>query len=308
MGNYKGLCPLDCRPYSFTDKGLCVNNHIRYMLARTQSMFRYERLPETIPARDLELMLQCNGNVCITDKPGQLYAFTGGMGGAPDAYYRPTIYTVANPALSFNDSLKIGEDCIVIANDSLFTGLLPLMRRYATALTENELSMRLVTINSRQASTISAGDDKTLKAAEKYLKDLEDGKPAAIGEAAFFDGVKVQPYGNAGYTNAIVSLIEHEQYLKASWFNDMGLNANYNMKREAINSNESQLNDDMLLPLIDDMLKQRREGLEKVNAKYGTNITVDFASSWKDNAQELAAEQAAMNDPEEPEEQETENV
>jgi hypothetical protein len=55
------------------------------------------------------------------------------------------------------------------------------------------------------------------------------------------------------------------------------------MKRESINSNESQLNDDMLHPLIDDMLKMRREALEQVNEMFGTNITVDFDSAWKDN-------------------------
>ena len=55
------------------------------------------------------------------------------------------------------------------------------------------------------------------------------------------------------------------------------------MKRESINSNESQLNDDMLHPLIDDMLKQRKLALEKVNAKYGTNITVELDGAWKTN-------------------------
>jgi hypothetical protein len=71
--------------------------------------------------------------------------------------------------------------------------------------------------------------------------------------------------------------------LKAGLFNELGLNSNYNMKRESINSNESQLNDDMLHPLIDDMLAMRREALEKVNEMFGTNITVDFNSAWKDN-------------------------
>ena len=59
------------------------------------------------------------------------------------------------------------------------------------------------------------------------------------------------------------------------------------MKRESINSGESQLNNDMLLPLIDDMLKQRQEGAEKVNDMFGTSITVELASSWEDNQEEI---------------------
>ena len=83
------------------------------------------------------------------------------------------------------------------------------------------------------------------------------------------------------------NLIELEQYLKASWYNELGLNANYNMKRESINSGESQLNNDMLIPLVDDMLKRRKEGAEKVNNMFGTNITVELASAWEDNQEEI---------------------
>ena len=73
---------------------------------------------------------------------------------------------------------------------------------------------------------------------------------------------------------SLTNLIEYHQYLKAGLFNELGLNSNYNMKRESINSNESQLNDDMLHPLIDDMLARRREALEEVNAMFGLNVSV----------------------------------
>ena len=54
------------------------------------------------------------------------------------------------------------------------------------------------------------------------------------------------------------------------------------MKREAVNTSEAQLNNDSLLPLIDDMLRQRQIGVEKINKMFGTNITVSLASSWED--------------------------
>lgn len=86
-------------------------------------------------------------------------------------------------------------------------------------------------------------------------------------------------------------LIEYQQYLKASWFNEIGLNANYNMKREKLSTTESQMNSDALLPLVDDMLEQRRLGVEKVNEMFGTNITVDFCSSWKKLIEEFESNQ-----------------
>lgn len=279
-------------------------DHIDYMLARTHRMFKWDNLPDTIPDRIPELFLQINGHVCFTEVNGDLYILTGGLGGPPDPYYMPTLYTVANPALNYSRSLKIGDDCIVMPNDSMYKGLMPLFTRYAAAMTETELSIFIASINSRISEIISASDDDTKESAEIYLQHIQDGELGVIGESAFMEGVNVHA-GNAGSVHTIIEdLIELEQYQKASWYNELGLNANYNMKRESINSGESQLNRDALLPLVDDMLQVRQEKIEQVNSKYGTDIKIDFASAWKDNEIEITEEQKAINgDPEAPEQE-----
>ena len=294
---YKYYDGIVIEPYNFSDKKKCINNYIRYMLSRTQSMFKYDNLPDTIPQRMLELYLQSKGNCVITKVNDELYALVGGLGGEPDAYYRPTLYTVANPYLKFNKVLKIDEDCVLIYNDSLMTGLMPMFSRYATQLVENDISMNIADINSRIISLISATDDRTRTSAEQYLKDVTEGKLGIIADNSLIndDSIKAQVFGNSSSSDTIKNLIEYHQYIKASWFNDLGLNANYNMKREAINSSESALNDDALLPLIDDMLKCRKEAIDKINEMFGTNITVSLSSSWEDNVEELNLEQEIMS-------------
>ena len=276
------------QPLDFSNKSERVTDYILRMLNITQSMFEYEGLPETLPQRNIEVMLQTGRHICITDKATptkELYAFNGGMGGEPDPYYLPTLYVVANPALKFSASLVIGEDCVVIRNDSMYTGLLPLLEKYATLETEVDISLKLASINARIMSLISTDDDNAFKSAMEYLKNIEDGKLGVIGESAFLNGIKVNDFAKTNST--ITQLIELKQYLRAIKFNDIGLNANYNMKRESINSNESQLNEDALLPFIEDMLKQRQEGFEEVNKKYGTNIKVKLSSSWKVKKEEF---------------------
>ena len=252
---------------------------ILYMLARTQSMFDYEGLPETIPSRNLEIMLQLNGNVFFTQVDGKYYVFIGGLGGEPDVYYEPTIYTVANPALKYSANLKIGEDGVLIRSDSYGIGLLPMMQKYGALMVENEFTMRIADINARIAFLLSAADDKTEKSALTFLKRIFDGQMGVISDSAFLESLKVN---NAGTENSIrlTDLIEYQQYLKAAWFNDLGINANYNMKRESISPDEAQLNNDGLLPLIDDMLESRQQALEKINEMYGLNISVKLDSSW----------------------------
>lgn len=280
------LPSLSSEPYDFLDKPQCISNLIAYTLCRTQSMFDWKNLPDSIPQRNLELMLQLNGNVCFYSVNGTLYVFTGGLGGAPNVYYMPTKYVIANPALNLSKTLTIDEDCVVVRNDSLYIGLLPLMSRYATAMTEAEISIYDATINSRIIDLIVATDDRTHEAAKKFLQDVIDGKLGVIAGNAFFEGIKAQPYGVQGHSS-LTDLVELMQYHKASFFNELGLNSNFNMKRESINVEETQMNQDALIPLIDDMLRSRQEGCEKVNAMYGTNISVDFASAWKDNRLEL---------------------
>ena len=274
--------------YDFNDKEAAVRNYIAYMLDRTQRIFKYKGLPDTIPQRMLEFLLQVNGYACFGECKGDLYAFYGGLGGEPDAYYRPTKCVVANPYLKFNKTFEIDKDCVIMRNDSLLYGLLPLFSRYATAMAENDISFRLSSVNTRIEFLLSAPDDSTKQAAEKFLKDIEEGKQGVIASNEFLEGIKAQEVGRSMRT--FTDLIEYQQYLKASWFNEIGLNANYNMKREKLSTTESQMNNDALLPLVEDMLEQRRLALEKINEMFGTDISVDFASSWEKLLKEFEAE------------------
>ena len=247
-------------------------------------------IPDTIPAKFLELLLQINGYACIAEDKGKLYAFYGGLGGEPDEYYQPTICVVANPALKLSKTYTIKKDCVLGRNDVLMYGLTNLFRRYATAMVENDISFRMASINARVNSLISAPDDPTKDAANQYLADLENGKLGAVAANEFLDGIKVQPMSSSLRT--FTDLIEYQQYIKASWFNEIGLNANYNMKREKLSTTESQMNNDALLPLVDQMLRCRQEMCDEINAMFGTEISVSFGSSWE----QLAAEMQAMTD------------
>lgn len=286
-----------CTSWDFRDKQRSIDFKVTEMLIRLQSLTEYEDLPETIQKKDLELLLMTSGFGVGLEHEGKPYILFSSLGGVRDQNYEPTEAIISNPYLNISKTLTIGKDCVVIRNDSLRMGVLPILTKYATLMTENELSIWIASTMTRLFSIIVADDDKKLMAANKFISGIESGKLAAIlsetskqdkilGTQSNGIGIETQPYGNAGSTNAIQNLIELQQYLKASQYNDLGLNANYNMKRESLNSTESQLNDDALMPLIDDMIKNREEGLEQFNKMFGTNIKVKKSSAWEDNQQE----------------------
>lgn len=298
---------LKIEPYAFKDKQTAIGNYISYMICRTQGIFEWEGLPQSIPQKFIELYCQLNGYAGIAKYKDTLYTFFGGLGGEPNEYYEPTIFTVANPALNFSANLKIDEDCVIIKNDSLYKGLLPLFRKYATLLTENDLTIKICDINSRLASVISAQDDRTQKSAEKMLNDLEKGDLGIVGDSAFLEGVKTQPYG--GNSQQLPNLIELDQYLQGRWLNEIGLQANWNGKREAVGTQELEANDDALTPLIFDMLKCREEACEKINKMFNLNVSVKLRGPWEEKAKAEEAEIAQVEEIiENPEEEKKEDI
>lgn len=277
-GIYSGIKGI---PWDRTEKEVNVRTNVLYMLNRSLGMFRYTGLPDTVKAYDLERLLQTNGyGVWTRDDKGDLYAFYGGLGGMYNAYGQPTQATISNPWLKFNATVDLMSDkAVLMRNDFMMMGLVPIYSKYSTLMVENEITMVLAGYTKRVNHIISANDDNTADSARNFLKKVEDGEVGFITETKLFDSLKTNPFGG-GTNNNFTDLIEMQQYLKASMYNEIGLDANFNMKRERLNSAEVEMNSDALYPLIDQMLQSRRDALDEINSTFGTEITVEFNSSW----------------------------
>ena len=291
LGDTDGSVNCTC---DILDKERSTFNYVQYMFDRTNRMFHYRNLPDTIPEPMLEYMLQIYGSVAILEKDGDLYAFRCHFGGPRDPYYRPTQAVVANPALNIEKSFRIVNHlppferatweamppCVRFLNDSQIQGLLPLFSRYATQMAENDVSIRSAQINLRQQTVIVADTGPEIQSAESYMASLEQGKLSSIQKRPFADGIKVMN-AVSGQSNTVIQLIELHQYLKASWYNEIGLNSNFNMKRQYMSSDEVNSSADIMLPLIDNMLFSRQQAVEAINKEFGTNISVEKDSAWE---------------------------
>ena len=289
------------------DKQELVKSYIRYMLSQTTEMFEYTGLPDSIPQKEIEILLQINGFAIWKEVKGKLYVFFGGLGGILNEYYKPTRAIISNPYLKYNADLEIDKECVVMFNDKLRNSLMPMFNRYAYLLAETDISIRFVSINSRIPYLVNADDDNTKDSAETVLKDVWDGKKlGVIVNKKLLDknGVFTSEFG-ARLNNNIKDLIELRQYLKSSWYMELGIQSNYNMKRESLNSSETTMDESVLLPLIDDMLETRKVGLEKVNKMFGVNIDVKLSSSWEKIREEIKNELAKQEMESQSEQQET---
>ena len=261
------------------DKNKSVNYYIDSTLNKTQSMFIYDGLPETLPPCELENLMQTNGFAFVTEVNGNLYAFNGGLGGEPNVYYKPTKITVANPALNLSKEYDIESEGVLFKNDYLCRGLMPIIGKSAVLLTDCNISLNTAAIYSRLTMLISASDDKTKQSADIFIEKLLNGDFSIIAENAFLSGIKLQ--SNSIQHRPLTDLIELMQYYKSNLLAEIGLNSNYNMKRERLTEGETLMNVDDLLPFVENMLTERKNAVEKLNAKYGLNVTVDLKSAWK---------------------------
>ena len=264
------------------DKEWVFKTYKSYFYMRLLEMFEYKNLPDTIPSEMLEMYLLSGGCCFFTQVNGEYYVFEGSLGGEPDPYYRPTLFTVANPALKLSENYDIQKDGVLCKNDKLLFGLDYLLTRTASLMAENLITMNMADVILRSIMMLSAPDDRTRASAEEFLKKLKKGEMGVIADSPLFDGIKRfdSSHSSSGY---ITQFIEYHQYIKGSFFNEIGLNANFNMKRESIGKGEASLTQDTIFPICDTMFSSRKEFVKKINEKYGLDISVDFSSIWKQN-------------------------
>lgn len=293
------------------NKQMLIDSYFKYMQAKTCEMFEWKNLPKTIPQRELELILQiCRfaifAKAPLKDKAGEgLFVFYGGLAGMPNEYYQPTQAIVSNPYLRFSkvlnldDYIKDDGNAVLGWNDGMHIGLFSLHNRYASLLAETDLTLKYQLINMRFNNVLTADNDETKESLKKMYGDVADGTGFGIIVTKKFmsetnvDKIELR---SQAHQMQLKDTIETKQYLMGSWYNELGLNANYNMKREAINESEADMNEDTLLPFIDNMLKQRKLIAEQLNEKFADMLTegkieVDISSAWKKMRQEIEVRQ-----------------
>lgn len=269
---------------------------INNMMKRTLGMFEYKNLPETLSARSIEKYLQGSGTCLVARvekkdmatanedaKPG-IYAFPCKAGGILNADYLPTTAIIENPYLGLSKEYNIEKgEAVYMWNDSLLEGLASMFSLYASELTDNVLTLHFQEVHARILSILKANSEDEKKDALEFLRDYENGRFAALMNEDMIQNLKnnrVDPFKGSAQSS-IKDTLEARQWLLAHWNIELGLNDNYNMKRESLNENEIEANSDTLTPLLDDMYKCRKKGVEEINRIFGTSIEVDFSSSWK---------------------------
>lgn len=263
-------------------KGICnfelnYDFFYKWLVSKTASLFYIDGLTETLDDFYIKSNLLIDGDVCITDFNDDLYAVCGAPGGEPSEYYKPTLYTVANPVLG-SKIVHDGVDGVIIYNTPidayLSGGINGLIVQTATLLADNIVSINTCQINSRVTVITTADSEGQALTAESVLKSMYAGNPYKILRSDIIDKIRVNPIAQTGAGNVLSDLIELHNYIISNYFQAIGIRANNQRKKAHMLQDEIDLQNSYLQISIYEIMSSWQKGFDKVNELYGTDIHV----------------------------------
>lgn len=254
----------------------------RELFNKVCAKFKFENLPQTINEDYLKLQLIVGGHCLIIKHNDNLYAIESGEGTDLNYAFLPQITPFANPYLT-NGVAKINSDnadsVMVYTSSSdkylAYGGggiLWEYIKKTAWLLANTITSINTMLINTRLQQVFIAPTDTDVNSAELTLKKMFLGEPYfIIKDMSLLDNIKMIPT-NASQNRQLIDLIETYQYIYSMFYHSIGVNSNYNMKRERVNTAEILTNDDSLQLNFANVVENVENGVEEVNKMFGTNI------------------------------------
>ena len=241
-------------------------------------MFLYTNLPDTLPIEEIEKILQLSGTGFITMIDEQLVILKGDY-----CYFEVDIYNRPYKINCYLPDKKIYKmfnisDGVIIKNDYLERGLLPIFKKWGYLINESELTLIIANRYKRMVKTFIANDDPTAESVRTYLTKVDNGESSVITSNILWDSIKIDGETN---TNTLHELIEYDNYIKSELYKEIGLYSNDNMKKERLISSEVENGMNSIYPLVDNMLNCRKQAIDEINKKFNTDISVEFTSSWE---------------------------
>lgn len=250
-----------------------------------------DNLPEKADNNYVISNLILTGHIAAIRHKGEIYMTDARLGGERDVNFYPKRVIGANPVIGSIDLERgvDGEviyltpfDKIPVFNEG-FTegGLFQLISIAASLLADNICSLNCAQINGRVQAIVTAEDSQIAKSAEIVLKDLYAGKPYKVLTDELYKHIHVNPIASSVHAKQLIELIETQQYIRAQFWNSIGIDANYNMKRERLNEAEINSNFTALKVPVTTMLATLNEGFDSANKCLGTKLHARLNPEYK---------------------------
>lgn len=257
----------------------------RTLYNNVSKVIQIENLEEYVNKDFVISQLLLSGRIAVFKDASKMVWLNCNVGGAVDEYYKPTRVLIANPVLGSKD-LERDKKAVVVhltpmdilqeypKTSPLFSyegGLYSLISMCANLLADNISSINTAQINTRVHAVFTAESDSAAASAETVLRRIYEGKPYSVVTSEILAAIHVNPLSNSAVSKDLIELLEVCQYIFAMFWNAIGIDANYNMKRERLITAEVDKNLMSLKVPMETILETLNADLDKTNELFGTD-------------------------------------
>ena len=264
-----------------------------YLLKRAMSVLKFSGIPD---GWDINYFLYClyvRGFVVVIDSPTFGVIPQEATLSGYNIYYAPTTAYIANPALPSTETggywlaekynkrqyPAIKGTCVLVRLQPNYKGLLDVCSITAQRLAYLHSAFMTNAANAKFAQVFGTDDKGVAAAFKAMIDDIQSGNIAVAVDNNLFNAIDGKPrwaqfVQNLQQNYIGTNLLEDIRSVLNDFDNFVGIpSTNYN-KKAHMTVAEIGANDVETESLVDLMLETVQDGIGKVNARYGLNITV----------------------------------
>lgn len=251
----------------------------KYLLEKAFSVFEW-KLPETWSRNYFLYVLYCWGYVAVinTDKFGVIPQGCGLQG--YNVMYDPTTVVISNPLLTGILTPTIGQQCELIKLQPNYSGILDIVDFYADMLALSASTATTNLFNSKLAYVFAAQNKSAAESFKKMYDELASGNPAVVLDKNLFDDDGKPNWmifnQNVAQTYIAGTVLDDMRKWECRFDTEIGIPNSNTEKRERLITDEVQSNNIEVKSKASLWLETLQECVKKVNAMFGTQISVDW--------------------------------
>ena len=243
------------------------------------SEYEWENLPEGIESKHIEKLLFSFGKAVFFRASGMGFmCLEAQEGGKYNVNHEPLYWNAVG--FGFNERLK-ADDCVIIDNNLLRLSTKDIVLFYVNKLTEAERTMD-VNVKAVKTPTIFACDDKDVLTFKRLFQQVDGNVPAIFADRGInLDSIQAYKTDVKFLCN---DLMDYKKSVENELFTFLGFNNLAVDKKERVNVEEAESNNELIESFSDMQLRARKLACERINELFGLNIRV------KKNQKEVKAD------------------
>lgn len=240
-------------------------------LKKILSRFEIENMPETWDLNYFWSHLFLDGYISILDTELGVIPLRCGYSGL-SVWERPTDIIIANPILgSFNR--KIGVDGALVHLQYDYQGITPILQRFSTLLAMCDSAVAVNLMNSKVTFIGFVDDAAQAKTMQKMYDEISKGNPAVFPRKS---QVNTENFIFANVKQSFIAddVMLVRRKIVNDFLSDIGIN-NANLdKRERLNEQEVNANNEEVRFNVLNWLDTIQEGLDVANSLYSLRLNI----------------------------------